>query len=261
MKTQIFTIAMSALFTMGFASCSDNETAETKQQVANTKFDKDLEDYVIAQKAVINTMKTRSSEKLSQEELTAMTTKLDSIAAAFYAAHPILQQQIKAKVTDEELEIMKVDTERLLSFVHQNYSADIYNYVYDSYKSKNLICINRMETTAPNLILDTPNELDKVINENLKIVKELGDQTFSGTSTDNKSYSQNGKQEYCLKERERSYRNCEISCLSGYFLTALLGAAFGPASTPSVAISLASTYLEYVNCCNEAERSYTNCLK
>lgn len=114
MKKYLFIVSCFAMINI---ACNKTEVSECKS--STDSFEEDLSSYISEQKSIMHGVKTRSSSAvLSRADIATIAVKMDSVTMKFYNKYPKLINELP-KVSEEQLEILKENTDSLASFVQK----------------------------------------------------------------------------------------------------------------------------------------------
>lgn len=240
------------VFTMLNVACTKNDVSEI---VASPQsFDEDLSSYVSKQKDILGGLRTRSTSiTLSREEIAAIAIKMDSVTLKFYNDHPKFVNSLP-KVSEEQLEILKENSDSLLTFVRKNYSEEIFNIVNED------IGENRFVLLEPTNLSNVSNvQHEKFIKANIEINRE-----FKTIITDNSNLNfkpliqETNKSKECYAIYKNKVDNCYSTMVRNLVL-ASVGVCTGPISGAVLSISLLYIASDYNQCLYNAAEFYKLC--
>lgn len=264
MKKYLIIAAVLAVVTSIVGCKNDDDAVATASEMQ--QFMDDLGDMQSAKFDLLDRAKTRTTaddyEDISEEEVMAIAHKLDSITQKFCLDHANLLASYTLQVipTEDEIELMKVDTDLLMNFIHNNFSQEFYEV------SRDYLFGNVNGTRALRPLGVNANPLELVIIDNMETTIALGD--IYGPVT--MMHSNRGQLDVALKMCTDNYNNSMSSC-SVLATSAALVASFcgcvaayftGGATAEAIPWATATSYLAtYAPCARSAKNTYNKCKK
>ena len=173
-------ILLLAVLAMLNVACTKTEVSGCKS--SKQSFNEDLSSYVMKQKEILHGLKTRSaSTTLTSEEVAAIAIKMDSVTLKFYNEHPEFVNSLP-KVSEEQMEVLKENSDSLLTFVQRNYSEEVFNIVKEDLGSDRFILLEPSNiSSASNVQRDKFVKANLEINRDFKeVVAELNTRCYHG---------------------------------------------------------------------------------
>lgn len=239
-------------------SCNSSFTDEHYQQ-EEKGFEDSFASFKAAKRTVLNSVATRSAnDTLSYNDMIVMAEELDSLNKAFYHSHPKLAKRVRKVVESDQVEIMKINPDSLMSFVKDNYSDEIYNCVRGHLvKAGCLSSIYNLKTTGATV----STQDDRFIVDNIETTLEFAGKTKWDK---NPNFSYKTKTEYCLDQ----YKNRKSNCYKSYITNCVIAGLGIVVSAPSTVgaavvwtVSVSLVCEAYRECLYDAYCSYMDCLK
>ena len=261
MKTKVFkqvkkqiavfaSVCIVAGLALTYVACSADEmTAEQRQ--AEKQFETNLQAFDLKQQQLLDNLKgTRAgSGKLSMEEVQNVTLELAENMDAFMQenAEYLASFQQSNDLTEEELELMKLDPEEAYEYFKENSSEAFFNTYADLHEGK-VVNMNNVKQEL--------NPLEYVTLDNVNTYNMVANMVVGEPTDYSKDNSQNEKAlEKALEKCE--YRYMEDMKICG--IAALSAGLLGLAGTP--AFSALSAVGTYTVCAIQTKVNYNRCVE
>lgn len=242
-----------AVFAMINIACNKTEVSEYKS--STDSFEEDLRSYISEQKSIMHGVKTRSSSAiLSRADIATIAVKMDSVTMKFYNKYPKLINELP-KVSEEQLEVLKENTDSLASFVQKNYSAEIVNLVKEDLGSD---CFARLKPTAVPMISDVRH--NRFVQANVEISRE-----FKVLVTENADltykplFQESNKRTDCYNRYKNKVDNCYSTMVRSLILASLGSSFTGPVAGGVLSLSILYIVSDYNQCLYNAAEFYNLC--
>ena len=159
------------------------------------------------------------------------------------------------KVSEEQLEILKENTDSLASFVQKNYSAEIVNLVKEDLGSD---CFARLKPTAVPMISDVRHnrfvQANVEINREFKVlVTENADLTYKPL------FQESNKRTDCYNRYKNKVDNCYSTMVRSLILASLGSSFTGPVAGGVLSLSILYIVSDYNQCLYNAAEFYNLC--
>ena len=245
-------ILLLAVLAMLNVACTKTEVSGCKS--SKQSFNEDLSSYVMKQKEILHGLKTRSaSTTLTSEEVAAIAIKMDSVTLKFYNEHPEFVNSLP-KVSEEQMEVLKENSDSLLTFVQRNYSEEVFNIVKEDLGSNRFILLEPSNISSAG---DVPR--DKFFKANLEINRDFKEVITDSTYLNFRPIIQeSNKRKECYATYKIKVDNC-YSTMVRNLLLASLGVCSGPCAGAVLSISLLYIASDYNQCLYNAAEFYKLC--
>lgn len=235
MKKQIAVFASVCIvagLALTYVACSADEmTAEQLQ--AEKQFEEELLAFNNQQQQLLDNLRgTRAATgELTEEVFVAVGNQLGENMDAFVAQHSDLLKEYapKQEITEEELELMKIDQDVFLDYVEENMSQDCYSLISDATLTSNSI-------TTSNLQQYDLNPFESMCLSNMAILDELGE-VYAQSAKGKKPLTQTEIQ----KCHDTFYSDMK-SCLVVSGVIGILGSALSWLTGPAAPLTAAGAW-------------------
>lgn len=254
---KIFFCIIAAIVAMCVCSSCSNDDEIAINETRQSEFKADFQIYMNQQMAIINATKAQGMRKAastdstySNVELLSIAQQLDQNKQEFIETHKDeLQHALTGKtISEEEYNMMRLDSDLFLDYICENYSESVYN----------AVCrlMNGEDVYIDEICFDDLSVDEQFLIGEIYVIDQLGEMTNNAPQSNKPNYERPCKYAY---DKARLKLDTVFLIENAASLGALISSA--GVATPWSVISAAITYVVYVDNLNDLQNRYVDCLK